>query len=93
MCWPHVPGTWCAMTVNSPRALALGITTQKTQVFQHLTLVVSSTVHHNLHPGLRVGGLQREKAQPDLSRKPQRAEVSLGLPLLNCSNRQSIFMM
>lgn len=52
MCWPQVPGTWCAMTVNSPRALALGITTQKTQVFQHLTLVVSSTVHHNLHPGL-----------------------------------------
>lgn len=44
-------------------------------------------------PASRVGGLQREKAQPDLSRKPQRAEVSLGLPLLNCSNRQSIFMM
>lgn len=31
--------------------------------------------------------------RPDLSPKPQRAEVNLGLPLLNCSNRQSIFMM
>lgn len=100
--WPELEA-WAASPAAAPRAEpALGLTglrwgLARLSCSEEPAAPSATTWGRSACKVLSAQGFRPEApggdALPDLSPKPWRTEVSLGLSLLNCSSRQSIFMM